>query len=85
MSEESCLSLPGVLEVVERAIRVRVRGLDREGNPLELDAEGTLAVCLQHEVEHLDGRLFVDHLSVFKRARLRWNAGRARKGELRAP
>jgi len=79
MSEESCLSVPGVLEAVERAIRVRVRALDRQGQPFQLDAEGTLAVCIQHEVDHLDGRLFVDRLSVFKRARLRWNAGRARR------
>ena len=79
MSEESCLSVPGVLEAVERSIRVKVRALDRQGQPLELDAEGTLAVCLQHEVDHLEGKLFVDRLSMLKRASVRWNAGRARK------
>lgn len=74
--EEGCLSVPGYYDKVWRAARVRVRALDAHGAPLELDAEGMLAVCLQHETEHLDGKVFVDHLSALKRARL---AARLRK------
>jgi peptide deformylase len=69
--EEGCLSVPGVYEVVKRADRVRVRALDRNGQPFELQAEGLLAVCIQHEIDHLDGKLFVDYLSVLKRTRIR--------------
>jgi peptide deformylase len=69
--EEGCLSVPGVTEGVSRAERVRVGALDRDGVPFELEAEGLLAVCLQHEIDHLDGRLFIDYLSSFKRHRIR--------------
>lgn len=69
--EEGCLSVPGIYERVRRAERVRVRALDREGDPFELEADGLLAVCIQHEVDHLDGRLFVDYLSELKRSRIR--------------
>jgi peptide deformylase len=69
--EEGCLSVPGVYEPVQRAYRVRVRALDREGQPIELDADGLLAVCIQHEIDHLDGKLFVDYLSQLKRTRIR--------------
>ena len=69
--EEGCLSVPGIYEQVVRAARVRVRAIDREGNPVEIDAEGLLAVCLQHEIDHLDGKLFVDYLSLMKRTRIR--------------
>jgi len=69
-SEEGCLSIPGVHDRVPRAERVRVRALDREGQPFELDADGLLAVCIQHEIDHLDGRLFIDYLSLLKRRRL---------------
>lgn len=69
-SEEGCLSIPGVYERVRRAERVGVRALDRHGAPFELEAEGLLAVCIQHEVDHLDGRLFIDHLSALKRRRI---------------
>ncbi len=79
--EEGCLSVPGYYDKVWRAARVRVRALDAHGAPLELDAEGMLAVCLQHETEHLDGKVFVDHLSALKRARL---AARLRKKQRRA-
>lgn len=65
--EEGCLSLPGLSEVVERAARVVVRGLDERGEPVEMEAEGLLARCLQHERDHLDGVLFIDHLSPLKR------------------
>jgi peptide deformylase len=69
--EEGCLSVPDVFELVERAERVKVRALGREGKPFELEADGLLAVCIQHEVDHLDGKLFVDYLSELKRQRLR--------------
>src|SRR5690606_7049043 len=62
--EEGCLSVPGFYDMVERPRRIHVKALDRDGQPFELDAEGLLAVCLQHEVDHLDGKLFVDYLSL---------------------
>ena len=68
--EEGCLSVPGYYDKVTRAARVRVRALDAQGAPFEIEAEGMLAVCVQHEIEHLEGRIFVDHLSPLKRARL---------------
>ena len=66
-SEEGCLSVPGVYEKVKRAEKIRVRALDREGQTQEFDADGLLAVCLQHELDHLEGKLFVDYLSPLKR------------------
>lgn len=69
--DEGCLSVPGFYETVERPDRVRVKALDRDGNPFEMDCEGLLAVCLQHEIDHLDGKLFVDHISRLKRDRIR--------------
>ena len=69
--DEGCLSVPGVFEEVERADRIRVRALDRDGKPFELEAQGLLAVCIQHEIDHLDGKLFVDYLSDLKRTRIR--------------
>jgi peptide deformylase len=69
--DEGCLSVPGVFETVTRADRVRVRALDPDGNPFELDVDGLLAVCIQHEIDHLDGKLFVDYLSSLKRQRIR--------------
>ncbi len=69
--EEGCLSVPGIFEKVQRAESIRVRALDREGVPFELEAEGLLAVCIQHEIDHLDGKLFVDYLSPLKRQRIR--------------
>ena len=68
--EEGCLSIPEIHEDVERPARVRVRYLDRDGEPHEVDAEGLLATCLQHEIDHLDGVLFIDHLSKLKRDRI---------------
>jgi len=65
--EEGCLSIPDVYGDVARPERVKVRALDRDGNPIEIDAEGLLARCLQHEIDHLDGRMFIDHLSVLRR------------------
>ncbi len=69
--DEGCLSVPGVYEPVKRATHIRVRALDRDGNPIELDLEGLPAVCVQHEIDHLDGKLFIDYLSSLKRARIR--------------
>jgi peptide deformylase len=69
--QEGCLSVPGFFEDVERPLRVRVNALDRDGNPFELIAEGLLAVCIQHECDHLNGKLFVDYLSRLKRDRIR--------------
>ncbi len=70
-TEEGCLSVPGVYEAVQRAERIRVRALDRDGEAFELEADGLLAVCIQHEIDHLDGKLFVDYLSNLKRQRIR--------------
>ena len=69
--DEGCLSVPGVYEKVQRAERIRFRALDREGRPFEQEADGLLAVCVQHEIDHLDGKLFVDYLSNLKRQRIR--------------
>jgi peptide deformylase len=69
-NEEGCLSVPGYYDKVNRAAKVRVRALDERGEPFELVAEGLLAVCVQHEMDHLVGKVFVDHLSPLKRARL---------------
>lgn len=69
-NEEGCLSVPGYYDKVTRAAKVRARALDARGNPFELDAEGVLAVCIQHEMDHLIGRVFVDRLSPLKQARL---------------
>ncbi len=71
VSEEGCLSVPGYFEEVERAEHVRVRYLDRDGTLVEKDAEGLLAICIQHEIDHLNGTLFVDYLSEAKRQRIR--------------
>jgi peptide deformylase len=71
VTEEGCLSVPGFYEKVERAERIKVRALDRDGSPFEDELEGLLAVCVQHEIDHLDGKLFVDYLSQLKRQRIR--------------
>ncbi len=70
-SEEGCLSVPGVYAPVTRAERIVVRALDRGGGEFTLEAEGMLAVCIQHEIDHLDGKVFVDYLSRMKRDRIR--------------
>ena len=70
-SEEGCLSVPGIFDKVERAERVTVRALDHDGKPFELKAEGLLAVCVQHEMDHLMGKVFVDYLSNLKRNRIK--------------
>lgn len=69
--EEGCLSVPGVYEKVARAERVKVRALDTRGEAFELEAEGMLAVCIQHEIDHLDGKVFVEYLSQLKQGRIK--------------
>ena len=69
--EEGCLSVPGFYEAVDRPAHVMIRALDRDGNAFEEEATGLLAVCIQHEIDHLEGRLFVDYQSPLKRDRIR--------------
>ena len=69
--DEGCLSVPGFYETVERALHVRVTALDKNGNSFSLTPDGLLAVCIQHEVDHLNGKLFVDYLSPLKRQRIK--------------
>jgi len=69
--EEGCLSVPGVYETVQRADQVRIRALGLDGKAFEMEANELLAVCIQHEIDHLDGKLFVDYLSQLKRTRIR--------------
>jgi peptide deformylase len=84
-TEEGCLSVPQVYEQVERAERVRVRAQDRHGVHFERDLEGLLAVCVQHEMDHLEGRLFVDYLSSLKRERIRRRLVKERRERGDAP
>lgn len=69
--KEGCLSVPGVFENVKRADVIKVKALDNNGEPFEMAAEGLMAICIQHEIDHLDGKLFVDYLSNLKRQRIR--------------
>ena len=69
--EEGCLSVPGIYEKVTRAEKVRFRALNRNGEPFEMEAEGLLAVCVQHEIDHLDGKVFVEYLSLLKQSRIK--------------
>ncbi|MEA3260666.1 MAG: peptide deformylase [Pseudomonadota bacterium] len=69
--EEGCLSVPGFYEKVERPSRVRINALDRNGEPFEIETDGLLATCIQHEIDHLDGKLFVDYVSRLKRDRIK--------------
>ena len=78
-SEEGCLSVPDVFETVARAESIRVRALRGDGAAQEFEADGLLAVCIQHELEHLDGKLFVDHLSELKRSRIRKKFDKAQR------
>jgi peptide deformylase len=81
--EEGCLSVPDVFETVERALRVTVSYLDLDGEARQMDADGLLAVCVQHEIDHLDGKLFVDYLSRLKQNRLRKKADKRQRDEAR--
>jgi len=87
--EEGCLSVPGIYDKVSRATNIRVRAVDRNGQQFEMDADGLLAVCIQHEADHLEGKLFVDYLSELKRQLIRRRLEKERKqrstgGETRA-
>ncbi|MEM9530819.1 MAG: peptide deformylase [Pseudomonadota bacterium] len=79
--EEGCLSVPGIYAKVDRADWIRVRALDANGESRELEAEGLLAVCIQHEMDHLEGKLFVDYLSPLKQQRVRKKLEKARRAE----
>lgn len=79
--DEGCLSVPGFYEPVDRAARIRVRALDKDGQPFEMDADGLLAVCIQHEMDHLEGKLFVDYLTELKRQRIRKKLVKQQKHE----
>jgi peptide deformylase len=69
--QEGCLSIPGVYETVKRPSQIKIAAIDRGGNPFEMDTDELLAVCIQHEIDHLNGKLFVDYLSPLKRNRIR--------------
>lgn len=69
--DEGCLSVPGFYETVERTDLIRVNALNRQGEPFTLDADGVLSVCIQHEIDHLDGKLFIDYISPLKRQRIK--------------
>ncbi len=90
-AEEGCLSVPEFYDYIDRAALIRVRAFDPQGRPFEFQAEGLLAVCVQHEMDHLEGKLFVDYLSELKRERLRKKASKKAKrahqddAETRAP
>jgi peptide deformylase len=77
--EEGCLSVPGVFDEVVRAAKIRVKALDRHGKEFERDCDDILAVCVQHEMDHLEGKLFVDYLSEIKRERIRKKLDKDRK------
>ena len=83
-TQEGCLSVPGVQEIVERAENIRLESRDYEGNTVSLEASGLLAVCIQHEIDHLDGKLFVDYLSLLKQHRIKRKLGKARRQMLTA-
>jgi len=78
-TEEGCLSVPGIFDEVKRAAKVRLRARERDGTVLERDFDDILAVCIQHEMDHLDGRLFVDYLSDLKRERIRKKLDKERR------
>ena len=80
--EEGCLSVPGVYETVQRAEMIRFRALDLEGRQIDQQVDGLLAVCIQHEIDHLDGKLFVDYLSNLKRPRIRRKLEKAQEASL---
>ena len=78
-AEEGCLSVPGIYDKLTRATHIRVRALGRDGRAFEMDADGLLAVCIQHEMDHLEGKLFVDYLSELKRQMIRKRLEKERK------
>jgi peptide deformylase len=78
--QEGCLSVPGIYADVKRAGKVRVKALDRDGLPFEIEADGLLAVCIQHEMDHLAGKVFVDYLSPIKREQVRKKLAKQQRG-----
>ena len=81
--EEGCLSVPGIYDGVERASAVKVKALDREGKAQEIEADGLLAVCIQHEMDHLRGKVFVEYLSTLKQGRIKTKLAKALRDEQR--
>ncbi len=79
--EEGCLSVPGIYDGVERATAVKLTALDRDGKPQTIEAEGMLAVCIQHELDHLKGKVFVEYLSPLKQGRIKTKLVKAQKAE----
>jgi len=77
--DEGCLSVPEIYEAIDRAENIRVKALDRDGKEFELEVDGLLSVCIQHEMDHLEGKLFVDYLSALKRSRLKKRMEKERK------
>lgn len=77
--QEGCLSVPGIYDDVERPDRIRVRALDDQGKTIEFEADGLLSVCIQHEIDHLDGKVFVDYLSRLKQGRIKTKMIKARE------
>ncbi len=82
--EEGCLSVPGIYDGVERSVAVKVRALDENGQAHTVDAEGLLAICIQHEMDHLQGKVFVEYLSMFKRNRIKTKLVKAQREAMRA-
>lgn len=82
--DEGCLSVPGYYEKVTRAEKILLKALDRNGEPYEMECDGLLSVCIQHEIDHLDGKLFVDHISKLKRERIRTKLVREQKAKAKA-
>ncbi len=80
-SEEGCLSVPGFFEKVKRAEKIKVKALNKTGEPFELEADSLLAVCIQHELDHLEGKLFVDYISSLKRQRIKKKLDKIHKQE----
>lgn len=82
--QEGCLSVPGIFDDVERPDRIRVRALNEKGEPIEFDADGLLSVCIQHEIDHLDGKVFVDYLSRLKQGRIKTKLAKSKDQHLSA-
>ena len=82
--EEGCLSVPGIYDKVERSARIRFKALNEKGEEYEKEADGLLAVCVQHELDHLDGKVFVEYLSVLKRERIRSRLRKQQREALKA-
>ena len=82
--EEGCLSVPGIYDGVERSVAVKVRALDENGQEHTVDAQDLLAICIQHEMDHLQGKVFVEYLSLFKRTRIKTKLMKAQRETVRA-